>query len=63
MRLFCWKRAILAAIFGIAPICYRLYEAYSAKGFLDHTDLIVSSFTLAMLLGILTLVGWWANQH
>jgi hypothetical protein len=62
IKLFDWKRAILLSVLGVGVVAFRTYQAYRAKGFLDGTDILVASLTIAMFCGILAFVRWWANR-
>lgn len=63
MRLFSWRRALLPLAIGIAVVSYRSYESYRKKGRLDPVDVGAAVVTILMLVGILLLVGWWANRR
>ena len=63
IKLLSWKRAILPLVIGVAVVTYRTYESYQKKGHLDSVDVWATVVPVLMLVGILAVVGWWANRR
>ena len=62
VKLFSWKRATVVIVVGIGAVSYRTCKSYHRKGHLDLVDLWVAAITIAIILCIVALVGWWANR-
>ena len=63
IKLFSWKRAMLPLVLGVAVVSYRAYESYQKKGHVDSVDVWATVVPILMLVGILAVVGWWANRR
>ena len=63
IKLFSWKRAMLPLVLGVAVVSYRTYESYQKKGHVDAVDVWATVVPILMLVGILAVVGWWANRR
>ena len=63
IQLFSWKRAILPLVIGVTVVSYRTYESCQKKGHLDSADVWATVVPVLMLVGILAVVGWWANRR
>jgi len=61
-ELFSWKRAMVVIAAGIGGVSYKTYQSYQQKGHLGAVDFWVAATTIAILLGIMASLGWWANR-
>ena len=63
IRLFTWKKSIVAITAGIGGVSLWIYQSYQQKGHLDSVDWVLAAITSTIVCCIVAFVGWWANKE
>ena len=63
IKLFTWRKAVLATLCVATAVSDRTYHAYRQKGHLDSVDISGAFITIVIGFCAVAFVGWWANRE
>jgi hypothetical protein len=63
IKLFTWKKAVLATLCVATAVSDRTYHAYRQKGYLNSVDISAAAITIVIAFCAVAFVGWWANRE